>query len=65
VMHDQVVTLEERFADLERRYGLKGLDKEATERIRALEQKTYDLEKKIFSRLDFSPEELVQRMEMD
>jgi uncharacterized protein len=65
VMHTQIVTLQERFDDLESRYGLKGLDKEATERIRALEQKTYDVEKKIFSKLNFPPEELVQRMQMD
>jgi uncharacterized protein len=64
VMHDQVVTLEERFADLHNRYGLKGLDEDAAERITALEQRTYDLERKIFSKLDFPPEKLLEKMEM-
>jgi uncharacterized protein len=63
VMHTEIVTLEERFSDLKRRYGLKGSDTNAIERIMAGEQRAYELERKIFSRLDFSPEELVQRME--
>jgi len=63
VMHTEVVTLQERFSDLRKRYGLDGLNKKAIERITALEGSTYELEKKIFSKLDFSPEELVQRME--
>ena len=65
VMHAEIVTLGERFADLKRRYGLKGSDKNAIERIMALEEKTYELERKIFSKLDFSPEELLGRMEME
>lgn len=65
VMHTEIVTLGERFADLKRRYGLKGSDKNTIERIIALEERTYELERKIFSGLDFSPEELVQRMEVD
>ncbi|MBW1692335.1 MAG: hypothetical protein DRG87_12175 [Deltaproteobacteria bacterium] len=63
VMHTEIVTLAERFADLERRYGLKGSDTTTIERIKAGEKSAYELEGKIFSRLDFSPEELVQRME--
>ncbi len=63
VMHTEIVTLAERFADLKRRYGLKGSDTNTIERIMALEDKAYELERKIFSRLDFRPEELVLRME--
>ena len=63
VMHTEIVALQERFEDLEDRYGMKGLDKELTERIKRAEQQAYELEKKIFSKLDFSPEELVQRMD--
>jgi len=64
VMHTEIVTLRERFADLKRRYGLNGSDKDAVARITVLEERTYELERRIFSKLDFSPEELVQRMEM-
>jgi len=64
VMHTEIVTLRERFADLRRRYGLKGSDKNTIERIMALEDRAYELEKRIFSGLDFAPEELLQRMEM-
>lgn len=62
VMHTRVVTLEERFADLRKRYGAKSLDKNALERISALEYETYELENKIFSKLDFPPEELSNLM---
>jgi uncharacterized protein len=63
VMHTEIVTLGERFADLKRRYGHKGSDTNAIERIEAGEKRAYELERKIFSRLDFQPEELIQRME--
>jgi uncharacterized protein len=63
VMHTRIVTLNERFVDLRKRYGAKGLDKNAIERIRALEHETYELENKIFSKLDFPPEELPGLME--
>jgi len=59
VMHTRVVPLTERFADLWERYGAKGLDKEAAKRIIQLENETYKLENKIFSKLDFTPEELL------
>ena len=64
VMHIEIVTLRERFADLKRRYGLKGSDRNTIERIMALEERTYELERKIFFNLDFFPEELMERMEM-
>lgn len=59
VLHTRVVSLGERFADLLERYGAKGLDKEAAKRIIQLENETYKLENKIFSKLDFTPEELL------
>ena len=58
VMHTRVVTLPERFADLQKRYRFKGSDKNTIKRIIALESKTYELENKIFSKLDFTPEDL-------
>lgn len=64
VMHDQIVTLKERFIDLRDRYGLNGLDKNATARIKAHQGKAFELERKIFSKLDFAPEELLQQMEI-
>jgi uncharacterized protein len=65
VMHTKVVTLAERFADLRERYGVKGMDKNAIQRIRALEHETYELENKIFAKLDFTPQELFARTEQD
>ena len=58
VMHTKVVTLEERFADLRKRYGFKQLEKKIVDRILALESETYELENKIFSKLNFTPNEL-------
>jgi len=58
VMHTRVVTLAERFADLRNRYRFKGSDKNTIKRIIALESETYELENKIFSTLNFTPEEL-------
>ncbi|MBW1614866.1 MAG: HDIG domain-containing protein [Deltaproteobacteria bacterium] len=58
VMHTRVVTLPERFADLQKRYSFRGSDKNTIKRIIALESKTYELENKIFSKLDFIPEDL-------
>jgi len=62
VMHTEIVTLRERFADLKRRYGFKGSDTNAIERIMALEERSYELERKIFSRLNFPPEALLQEL---
>jgi uncharacterized protein len=58
VMHTRVVSLADRFADLKERYVSNGLDINAMERIARLEAKTYELETRIFSTLDFTPEEL-------
>jgi len=62
VMHTRVVTLSERFTDLRRRYDLKNLDTKIINRIRMLESETYELENKIFSKLNFRPEELSRCM---
>ena len=58
VMHTKVVTLSERFTDLHGRYCFKNLDTRIINRIRLLESETYKLENKIFSKLNFTPEEL-------
>jgi len=58
VMHTGVVTLAERFADLWERYGARGLNKDAAKRIIKLENETYELENRIFSKLDFTPEDI-------
>jgi uncharacterized protein len=63
VMHTRVVPLAERFADLRKRYGARGLGKNAIERIIALEYKSNELERKIFSKLDFTPEDLSHLVE--
>lgn len=65
VMHTKIVTLRERFADLWKRYRLKGSDKNTIKRIIALEDETYGLENKIFSKLDFPPERLLHVMGND
>lgn len=55
VMHDRIVSLEERFNDLKDRYGRH--DK-AIEYLGRLEKGTYEIENKIFSILDFNPDDL-------
>lgn len=63
VMHTKVVTLAERFADLRKRYAVKGMGKNVVQRIRGLVYETYDLEKRIFAKLDFTPEKLSDLLE--
>ena len=58
VMHTTVVSLADRFADLKERYGANGLDKNTMERIARLEAKTYELENRIFARLELTPDAL-------
>ncbi|MEA3360414.1 MAG: HDIG domain-containing protein [Thermodesulfobacteriota bacterium] len=64
VMHTEVVILSERFKDLRERYGLnnKTLNENAVKRINELGLRTYELEKRIFSKLDFKAEELLHLM---
>lgn len=55
VKHDQIVSLEERFKDLEERYGET---RRALERLEGLKRATFEIEKKIFSILEIHPEHL-------
>lgn len=57
VLHTQVVTLAERFADLKVRYGRTP---EARVRIAAMEIKTQALEERLFAPLRLSPLDLLQ-----
>ena len=56
VRHDKVVVLEDRFDDLRKRYGT---NEEKVCLIDISEQNAVDLEKKIFSRLDITPDDLL------
>ncbi len=58
VMHTNVVSLEERFTDIRKRYGLRVPGKHINERLALIEYECSNLEKKIFTKLDFGPEEL-------
>jgi uncharacterized protein len=57
VLHDAVVALKDRFADLKVRYGRTA---EALARIQATEVKTRALEEKIFAPLQLSPLDLLR-----
>ncbi|MFZ5448083.1 MAG: HD domain-containing protein [Thermodesulfobacteriota bacterium] len=56
VLHDQVVTLEDRFADLKVRYGRTS---DALARIKATEARSRALEEKIFTSLPLEPSNLL------
>ena len=55
VLHDSIVGLPERFEDLVVRYGKT---QEACSGLRILEEQSYRIEEKIFSRLHVTPEDL-------
>ncbi|WXG41739.1 MAG: HD domain-containing protein [Candidatus Freyarchaeum deiterrae] len=55
VRHSEVVPLKERFAYLKERYGK---DEESLRVINRLEKRARELENKIFSNIDFKPEEV-------
>ena len=55
VLHDRVVSLDERMSYIQERYGLRP---EHNHRIRLLWKKTEDLEKQIFEYLPFAPDDL-------
>jgi len=55
VMHDRIVSLEERFNDLKDRYGK---DDKAMEYFGRIEKAIYEIENKIFSILDIKPNDL-------
>jgi putative nucleotidyltransferase with HDIG domain len=54
VLHDKVVSLSERFEDLINRYGVTP---HARARLEHLKEQSYYLEEKIFSRIDFIPDD--------
>lgn len=56
VLHDSIVTLNERFLYIRERYGN---DESRARRITNLEEQTIKLEKKIFSKLDIKPSNLL------
>ncbi len=55
VLHDRIVSLEDRFKDLKVRYGRS---QKGMKMIGELEKKTFEIEEKIFSFLKISPEEI-------
>jgi putative nucleotidyltransferase with HDIG domain len=55
VMHERIVSLEERFNDLKERYGR---DRRAIDYLERLEKETYEIENKIFWVLQIDPNEL-------
>ena len=63
VMHTNVVSLKERFADIRKRYGPKAPGLHINNGLAVIEYECYNLEEKIFSKLDFGPEELLNLME--
>jgi putative nucleotidyltransferase with HDIG domain len=63
VNHDKIVTLDERFSYLFERYGVKS--EEAKERIERLYRLTKVMEEKIFKRLPYGPNDLVDIMERE
>lgn len=56
VLHDEVVSLEVRFADAQRRYGRTP---EALARIQGIKVKALALEEKLFASLEFKPSHLL------
>lgn len=60
VLHDQVVLLEKRLEYIHTKYGTQ---KGFQERVKTMWPKTENLETKIFSHLDFHPEQLSQNIE--
>jgi uncharacterized protein len=60
VVHDRVVSLEERFLYLEETYGVSP---KAVAGLNEMKEKCFKLEKKIFRLLDFQPEDVVGLIE--
>ena len=57
VKHEEVVSLEERFKDLRKRYGI---NENILKRLNKLEEVSFLVEEKLFSRLNFKPEVLLR-----
>ena len=60
VQHDRVVSLDERFEDLKRRYGKS---ERAIELLEGLRQSTFEIERRIFSILEMDPNRLQIHMD--
>ncbi len=60
VVHDRIVSLDERFQYLADTYGK---NPKALELLDAMKRKTFDLEARIFELLDFRPEDLIRLVE--
>ena len=60
VVHDVVVSLEERFEYLENTYGKTP---QAIEGLRIMKENTFKLEKKLFLHLDFEPNDLIRLLD--
>ncbi|MGM5485406.1 MAG: HD domain-containing protein [Nanobdellota archaeon] len=66
VKHDKIVSLQERFRDGHERYkDNRYYDQYSSEKIKEIDDKFYGLEREIFNKLDFGPEELVERLEAE
>jgi putative nucleotidyltransferase with HDIG domain len=61
VMHDKLVSLQERFEDVKYRYACN--EPETRERIKLTEKDSYRVEKRVFKNLDFSPDDLTKLLE--
>ena len=59
VLHDRIVSLDERMRYIQERYGTRP---EHKDRIQLLWQKTAALEKQIFNNLPFSPDDLIHHL---
>ncbi|WP_051920430.1 HD domain-containing protein [Thermodesulfobacterium hydrogeniphilum] len=57
VKHEQIVSLKERFIDLKERYGR---NPKSLARLQFLEKITYLIENRIFNKLPFSPEKVLE-----
>ena len=60
VVHDVVVSLEERFEYLETTYGKTP---QAIEGLRKMKENTFKLEKRLFLYFDFGPDDLISRLD--
>jgi uncharacterized protein len=61
VVHDQLVSLDERFEYLQETYGSTEW---AVERLMQMKEETRRWEKRIFSRLDFGPDDVIDLLEV-
>ena len=57
VMHEKIVSLKERFDDLKKRYGK---NEQTILRLESLERLNYLIEKRIFKRLPFTPDKIME-----